>query len=101
MFPHPTDCKKFYQCAQGNVPGKYRGYEIECPDGTAFDPSIMSCTWAEGVAQCKKNKPKRRFYTPPTPSSNRPSFRPASTKQPTKPTTKRTTPSQVEREEIR
>ena len=39
IYPHPTNCKLFYQCSNGitNV--------VECSDGTLFDPDMGNCNW--------------------------------------------------------
>ena len=37
MYPHPSDCDKFYQCDSS------RSYLFNCPEGTLFDKTLGLC----------------------------------------------------------
>ena len=37
LYPHPTDCDKFYQCDSS------RSYLFNCPEGTLFDKTLGLC----------------------------------------------------------
>lgn len=45
FFRHPTDCSRFYQCANGVA------HPHQCGDGLYFDPSINACNWPQ-LVQC-------------------------------------------------
>merc|ERR1711990_27029 len=45
MYPHPTDCAKFFQCHHG------RAFVKSCPPGLKFNPKNNSCDWPQNV-QC-------------------------------------------------
>ena len=45
FYAHPTDCQKYYQCANG-IP-----YEYTCHPGTLWNTNINSCDWEANV-QC-------------------------------------------------
>ncbi|XP_054002580.1 uncharacterized protein LOC128889196 isoform X1 [Hylaeus anthracinus] len=47
MLPHPTDCKKFLQCANGGT------FIMDCGPGTVFNPAISVCDWPYNVKDCK------------------------------------------------
>lgn len=44
--PHLTDCRKYYQCDNGEY------MENECPSDLYFNPEIEFCDWPE-LANCK------------------------------------------------
>uniref|UniRef100_A0A7G3ASV1 Putative peritrophin n=1 Tax=Lutzomyia longipalpis TaxID=7200 RepID=A0A7G3ASV1_LUTLO len=43
MFPHESDCGKFYICSHG------RPHEFSCPWGLYFNPEKNLCDWKENV----------------------------------------------------
>ncbi|MBC9911129.1 carbohydrate-binding module family 14 protein [Chitinophaga varians] len=58
LYPHPSDCTKFYRCSNGML------YELECPPGLHFNPAMQVCDWPQdagceadggGSKQCYKN----------------------------------------------
>lgn len=50
LQPHPTDCKKFLNCANGMM------FIQDCGPGTAFSPSMKVCDFEHKV-QCGKTFP--------------------------------------------
>ncbi|XP_011309763.1 uncharacterized protein teq isoform X2 [Fopius arisanus] len=70
MLRHPSDCKKFLQCAHGFA------YIMDCGPGTAFNPKISVCDWPYNVPGCGE---KPQPQTPALPSS---SWNPSSTWSP-------------------
>ena len=51
IYPHETECNKFYQCSFG-----HRWEDQECPEGLYFNPEISVCDWPENV-DCGVGKP--------------------------------------------
>lgn len=46
LFPHPSDCSKFLNCANGQT------FVQDCGPGTVFNPAISTCDWPYNV-NCK------------------------------------------------
>ncbi|XP_076657145.1 chitinase-3-like protein 1 [Halictus rubicundus] len=46
----PKDCSIFYYCQ--NVNGQWNPIQFHCPDGLAFDPSILACNYRDQVPGC-------------------------------------------------
>ncbi|XP_046476205.1 uncharacterized protein [Neodiprion pinetum] len=58
LLPHPIDCTKFLQCANGVT------FIMDCGPGTVFNPTVSVCDWPYNVKGCEDAlKPK----TDPTP----------------------------------
>ncbi|XP_046745946.1 uncharacterized protein LOC124403977 isoform X2 [Diprion similis] len=47
LLPHPTDCAKFLQCANGVT------FIMDCGPGTVFNPAISVCDWPYNVKGCE------------------------------------------------
>nr|XP_031846099.1 uncharacterized protein LOC116432824 isoform X3 [Nomia melanderi] len=47
MLPHPSDCTKFLQCANGGT------HIMDCGPGTVFNPAISVCDWPRNVRGCE------------------------------------------------
>ena len=47
--PDPTDCRKFFRCANGIL------YSFTCAPGTAFDPIMKICNYEHLVTACNNN----------------------------------------------
>ncbi|XP_078053270.1 uncharacterized protein LOC144478771 isoform X2 [Augochlora pura] len=62
LLPHPSDCKKFLQCANGGT------FIMDCGPGTAFNPLISVCDWPYNVPGCSEEK----VTTKPLPSIGSP-----------------------------
>lgn len=43
LLPHSIDCQLYYQCSHATF------YEIRCPEGLYFNPSISVCDWPSNV----------------------------------------------------
>ncbi|KAF2884429.1 hypothetical protein ILUMI_21753 [Ignelater luminosus] len=43
LFPHETDCSKFYKCSLG------KKVEMDCPNGLHFNPKLNLCDWPANV----------------------------------------------------
>ena len=43
LYPHPSDCQKYYQCGHGTA------YEYTCPSGTLFNQQLNVCDWEANV----------------------------------------------------
>ena len=43
LYPHSTDCQKYYQCAHGTP------YEYTCAAGTLWNDDLKSCDWEANV----------------------------------------------------
>ncbi|XP_034840834.1 protein obstructor-E [Maniola hyperantus] len=43
---NPNDCGQYHMCVGG------RPFEMFCPTGLAFNPTIKRCDWPENVASC-------------------------------------------------
>ncbi|XP_023218621.1 dentin sialophosphoprotein-like [Centruroides sculpturatus] len=53
IFPHPTDCKKFYRCADYDGKGKsLTAFEYSCPEGLLFNKEIDTCDWPDFSPPC-------------------------------------------------
>ena len=48
MFPHPTSCSKFYECANGQI------FTKDCAPGTLYNPLIKACDFPD-KSGCKLN----------------------------------------------
>jgi chitinase len=48
LFPHPTDCSKFLNCAN------WHPYVQDCPGGLVFNPSISACDWPSSSGSCQQ-----------------------------------------------
>ncbi|XP_017796224.1 PREDICTED: uncharacterized protein LOC108577555 [Habropoda laboriosa] len=68
LLPHPSDCTKFLQCANGGT------FVMDCGPGTVFNPAISNCDWPNKVRGCEDAlKSKEEVTTPlvpPYPNSN-------------------------------
>ncbi|XP_015110606.1 uncharacterized protein LOC107036887 isoform X2 [Diachasma alloeum] len=63
MLPHPSECKKFLQCAHGIA------HIMDCGPGTVFNPTFSVCDWPYNVPGCgDKPKPEAPPAVPLTPS---------------------------------
>jgi len=49
-FRDPNDCAKYYQCVPNG--DSWLVYYSECPPGTAFDPTTITCNYPELVPGC-------------------------------------------------
>jgi hypothetical protein len=49
LFPHPSDCSSFLNCANG------KAYVQPCPYGTHFNAYKLVCDWPYN-AHCKAHK---------------------------------------------
>ncbi|KAG1695548.1 Peritrophin-1 [Nymphon striatum] len=47
LYPHETECGKFYNCANGH------NYLMTCPPGLHFNPYVLVCDWPDN-AKCAK-----------------------------------------------
>jgi len=64
FLPDPTDCKKYYLCADGTAVPQ------ECADGLLFDPELGKCNTASEVeCQTKPNCPAEGIVYLPVPGS--------------------------------
>ncbi|XP_046614568.1 uncharacterized protein LOC124302404 isoform X6 [Neodiprion virginianus] len=53
LLPHPIDCTKFLQCANGVT------FIMDCGPGTVFNPTVSVCDWPYNVKGCEDAlKPK-------------------------------------------
>ncbi|XP_067143056.1 dentin sialophosphoprotein-like isoform X2 [Centruroides vittatus] len=53
IFPHPTDCKKFYRCADYDGKGKsFTAFEYSCSEGLLFNKEIDTCDWPDFSPPC-------------------------------------------------
>merc|ERR1711911_131388 len=43
FFPHPRDCRRYYECVQG------KPMERLCTYGTAFDRQLLNCNFLQSV----------------------------------------------------
>ncbi|XP_020710705.2 uncharacterized protein LOC105690556 isoform X4 [Athalia rosae] len=60
LVPHPSDCTKFLQCANGNT------FVMDCGPGTVFNPAVSVCDWPYNVQGCEDAlKPKLETTTVP------------------------------------
>lgn len=50
MFPHDSDCSKFFKCSHGEV------YEMDCPTGLYFNQNKNQCDWP-GNVNCTSGTP--------------------------------------------
>ncbi|KAI4492325.1 hypothetical protein M0802_009835 [Mischocyttarus mexicanus] len=57
LLPHPENCRKFLQCANGIT------YVMDCGPGTAFNPLISVCDWPYKVPACKKETELKQVTT--------------------------------------
>ncbi|XP_015191628.1 PREDICTED: uncharacterized protein LOC107074585 isoform X3 [Polistes dominula] len=57
LLPHPENCRKFLQCANGIT------YVMDCGPGTAFNPLISVCDWPHKVPACKEEKKFKQVTT--------------------------------------
>ncbi|KAG7212821.1 hypothetical protein KM043_002178 [Ampulex compressa] len=64
LLPHPTECTKFLQCANGGT------YIMDCGPGTVFNPANSVCDWPLNVKGCedalKSKEETERPLTPPS-----------------------------------
>jgi len=49
VYPHPTDCTQFIQCSNGIT------NEIDCPNGTLFNPILRVCDNPVNVPICQSS----------------------------------------------
>ncbi|XP_076288691.1 uncharacterized protein LOC143213077 isoform X2 [Lasioglossum baleicum] len=62
LLPHPSDCKKFLQCANGGT------IIMDCGPGTVFNPAVSVCDWPHSVRGCEDSfKTKEDATTPLVP----------------------------------
>ncbi|XP_043505908.1 uncharacterized protein LOC122526519 isoform X4 [Polistes fuscatus] len=57
LLPHPENCRKFLQCANGIT------YVMDCGPGTAFNPLISVCDWPHKVPACKEENKLKQVTT--------------------------------------
>ncbi|XP_014601015.1 PREDICTED: uncharacterized protein LOC106785245 isoform X2 [Polistes canadensis] len=57
LLPHPENCRKFLQCANGIT------YVMDCGPGTAFNPLISVCDWPYKVPACKEENKLKQVTT--------------------------------------
>lgn len=57
LFPHPFDCTKFLNCANGIT------HIQDCGPGTAFNPNIKNCDWPQNVDCESRNSDQKNEYT--------------------------------------
>ncbi|XP_050410542.2 chitin-binding domain protein cbd-1 isoform X3 [Patella vulgata] len=48
LYPHPTDCDKYYQCSNRI------GTQLNCVPGTYWSESNSVCSWPDDVPECDK-----------------------------------------------
>merc|ERR1711988_1602569 len=87
LYPHPSQCDKFYQC------DSHSSYLFNCPQGTLFDVNIGVCNHKYLVkCQHESQTATRPTTSKPRPTTTQPSPPPTtSTSQKPKPSTSSTT----------
>jgi len=50
MYPHPTDCQYFYNCANGH------GGAVPCGTGTLYNPDTQVCDWPDNLSDDRKQE---------------------------------------------
>ncbi|GAB0099566.1 hypothetical protein DMENIID0001_154490 [Sergentomyia squamirostris] len=63
LYPHETDCKKFYLCSYG------RPHEFTCPGGLYFNPEKSKCDLEENVNCDHKPEPTPEPTPEPQPTT--------------------------------
>lgn len=51
LYPHPTDCTKFYNCGDGGIGG-----EVGCGQGTYYNPVTRICDWPANLTDERKRE---------------------------------------------